>query len=73
ELALGVHAANNLYSVLVANYSVTALPSPSLFTVQVVDAAYGLISALVGMALFVALVFRPWRAKPVESRPDGTA
>ncbi|HTX91260.1 MAG TPA: CPBP family intramembrane glutamic endopeptidase, partial [Anaerolineales bacterium] len=47
ELALGVHAANNLYSVLVANYSVTALPSPSLFTVQVVDAAYGLISALV--------------------------
>ena len=35
ELALGMHAANNLFAALFANYEVTALPSPSLFTVQV--------------------------------------
>ncbi len=29
ELALGVHAANNLFSVLIANYTVSSLPSPS--------------------------------------------
>jgi len=28
ELALGAHAANNLFSVIIANYTITVLPSP---------------------------------------------
>ena len=44
ELALGLHVANNLYSALVANYTVSALPSESIFTVNVIDPFYGLIS-----------------------------
>jgi membrane protease YdiL (CAAX protease family) len=67
ELALGMHAGNNLFAALFANYAVTALPSPSLFTVQTLDPTYGLISLVVGMAVFYVVFFRPTRsgsAKP---------
>lgn len=58
ELALGMHAANNLFSGLFANYVVTALPSPSLFTVQDIDPAYSLVTLVIGMIMFY-LVFFP--------------
>ncbi|HVM72829.1 MAG TPA: type II CAAX endopeptidase family protein [Anaerolineales bacterium] len=68
ELALGAHAANNLFSVLIANYTITALPSPSLFTIKVLDAFYSVPAALVGMAIFIALFIGPWREKsPVDA------
>ncbi|HET6595379.1 MAG TPA: CPBP family intramembrane glutamic endopeptidase [Anaerolineales bacterium] len=69
ELALGVHAANNLFAGLFANYEVSALPSPSLFTVQTLDPAYGLISLVVGMIVFYIVFFRVTRsgsAKPLH-------
>lgn len=69
ELALGLHAANNLFAVLFANYDVTALPSPSLFTVQNLDPVYSLISLVVGMLVFYAVFFRTTRsgiAKPLR-------
>jgi len=59
ELALGMHAGNNLFSALFANYTVTALPSPSLFTVQTLDPVYSFVSLLVGMVLFYIVFFRP--------------
>jgi membrane protease YdiL (CAAX protease family) len=65
ELALGVHAANNLFSVLFANYTTTVLPSPSLFTVNVLDAVYSVPAALVAMAIFVLLFVGPLRGKSV--------
>jgi CAAX protease family protein len=55
ELALGAHAANNLFSVLFANYTITVLPSPSLFTITVLDAVYSVPAALIGMMIFVWL------------------
>ncbi len=58
ELALGMHAANNLFAGLFANYTVTALPSPSLFTVQTLDPVYSLISLVVGMIVFYMVFFR---------------
>jgi MFS superfamily sulfate permease-like transporter len=58
ELALGMHAGNNLFSVLFANYTVTALPSPALFTIQTLDPAYGLIALVVGMLVFYLIFFR---------------
>jgi CAAX protease family protein len=67
ELALGMHAGNNLFAALFANYSVTALPSPSLFTIQTLDPVYSLISLLLGMIVFYLVFFRPTRsgtAKP---------
>jgi membrane protease YdiL (CAAX protease family) len=62
ELALGMHAGNNLFASLFANYRVTALPSPALFTVQVLDPLYSLVSLLVGMIVFYAIFFRTTRS-----------
>ena len=57
ELALGVHAANNLFAALVANYVVSALPTPALFMVQELDAGYSLIAYLVSILLFLVYVW----------------
>ncbi|HSL29881.1 MAG TPA: CPBP family intramembrane glutamic endopeptidase [Anaerolineales bacterium] len=57
ELALGMHAANNLFAALFANYEVTALPSPSLFTVQVLDPVYSLVALIAGLILFYLVFF----------------
>jgi hypothetical protein len=57
ELALGMHAANNLFAALFANYTVTSLPSPSLFTVQTLDPVYSLVSLIIGLILFYAAFF----------------
>jgi membrane protease YdiL (CAAX protease family) len=62
ELALGMHAANNLFAALFANYTVSALPSPSLFTVQTLDPVYSLVSLVAGMAVFYVIFFRPTRS-----------
>ena len=63
ELALGAHAANNLFSVIIANYTITALPSPSLFTIKVLDAFFSVPVAVLGMAIFLYLFLGPWRRK----------
>jgi membrane protease YdiL (CAAX protease family) len=57
ELALGMHAGNNLFAALFANYEVTALPSPSLFTVQTLDPVFSLISLVIGMIVFYVVFF----------------
>lgn len=57
ELAIGVHAANNLFIALFANYTITALPSPSLFTIQELDPVYGLISLIAGSIIFFMIYF----------------
>lgn len=64
ELALGVHAANNLFIVLFANYTITALPSPSLFTIQELDPIYGLVSLIVGSIVFFLIYFALLVPKP---------
>ena len=63
ELALGAHAANNLFSVIIANYTITVLPSPSLFTIQVLDAVYSVPVAFLGMGIFLFLFLGPWRRR----------
>jgi hypothetical protein len=61
ELALGVHAANNLFASLVANYVMSALPTSSIFMVNELDAVYGLASSLAAMIVFYLIIFIPWR------------
>lgn len=58
ELALGIHAANNLFAALFANYTITALPSPSLFTIQILDPVYGLVSLVIGSIVFYMVYLR---------------
>jgi len=57
ELALGIHAANNIFAALLANYSGSAIPSPSIFTARVLDPVYGLLAPLFGMGVFYLLFF----------------
>jgi membrane protease YdiL (CAAX protease family) len=58
ELAIGVHIGNNLFNVLFANYSNSALPAHSIFTIQKFDPISNLISVLVFFVLFYLFVFR---------------
>lgn len=66
ELALGMHAGNNLFAALFANYAITALPSPSLFTIQTLDPVYSLISLILGMIVFYLVFFRPTRSETAK-------
>lgn len=63
ELALGLHAANNLFSALFANTTVTVLPTPSLFTVMELDVVYSVPVALAGLLIFVLVFARSWKKK----------
>ena len=71
ELALGAHAANNLFSVLIANYTVSVLPSPSIFSIKTLDAGYSVVSAICAMGIFVCLFFWPWKKKEREEKGLG--
>ncbi|MEW6404007.1 MAG: type II CAAX endopeptidase family protein [Chloroflexota bacterium] len=66
ELALGVHAANNLYTAILANYTVTAISSPALFTIQTLDAMYGLVSVVIAMFVFYLIFFAGRRPQRVQ-------
>jgi membrane protease YdiL (CAAX protease family) len=57
ELALGTHAANNLFILLVANSSDSALPSPALLTIQRDDPQEALATLLVQGAIFYWVFF----------------
>jgi membrane protease YdiL (CAAX protease family) len=55
ELAIGLHAMNNVFLALVANYEGSALTTESVFTARELDPVYTLITLIIG-----ALVFHRW-------------
>ena len=57
ELAIGVHAANNLLLVLVANYEGSVLRTDSIFTARELDPLYTLITLILGALVFYWLFF----------------
>jgi uncharacterized protein len=69
ELALGVHAANNLFSLIFANSTVTVIPTPSLFTVNGLDVIYSLIAELVGIMLFILVLLIERKHKVSSNLP----
>ena len=65
EMALGLHAANNIYATLMVTFPNTALPSPALFTVKVYDPVIALVQQAVVMALYLGILYvwkREWLA-----------
>lgn len=58
ELAIGAHTANNLFVVLILNYSNSALPSPSIFTTSELDPFSSLISFVIVAIIFCLIIFR---------------
>ena len=71
ELALGLHAANNLYSALLANYTVTVMPTPSVFTVKILDAVYSVSAAVFGLIVFVLIFVGPLRRRQPDQNLVG--
>jgi membrane protease YdiL (CAAX protease family) len=57
ELALGVHAANNLFTALFANFKGSAVESPSIFTAAGFTPWYSLVSTLIGLAVLYLVFF----------------
>ncbi|MEM7332759.1 MAG: type II CAAX endopeptidase family protein [Chloroflexota bacterium] len=55
ELALGVHAANNLFAGIVVNYSNSVLQTESIFLLNELNAAYS-----VGTLLVTSIIFYAW-------------
>jgi uncharacterized protein len=67
ELAIGAHAANNLFVALLVNYEQSALPSPALVMTDRLDPYYNLIAFTVSAVIFALLVFTVLpRRKSVE-------
>lgn len=58
ELAVGVHAVNNVLLALVANYEGSALTTESIFTAIELDPVYSLVTLVIGTLLFHGWVFR---------------
>jgi membrane protease YdiL (CAAX protease family) len=57
ELALGIHAANNLFTALIANFKGSAVESPSIFTASGFTPWYSLASTGIGLAVIYVLFF----------------
>jgi membrane protease YdiL (CAAX protease family) len=58
ELAVGLHAVNNVFLALVANYEGSALTTESVFTATELDPVYSLGSIIAGTVIFHAWIFR---------------
>ena len=73
ELAIGAHAANNLYAALFANYTNSALQTESIFLVTELDAVYALVAFWAMAILFYLVLLRRGESKEtaVWSMPDG--
>jgi uncharacterized protein len=63
ELAIGAHAANNLFAALFANYANSPLATPSVFSASQLDATYSLVSFIVIAAVFYAVFFLRGRGR----------
>ncbi len=58
ELALGIHAANNMFAAIFVNYKDSALPTNTVFTAGFVNVWFGLISYIVAAAIMYWILFR---------------
>ena len=66
ELAIGIHAANNLMAGLLVTFPESVLPTPAILTTTHFDPVFSLIAEVLFCGLFYLLVFvRRSKAKPV--------
>jgi uncharacterized protein len=63
ELAIGVHAVNNVFLALIANYEGSALSTESVFTARELDPVYSLVTLIIGAFVLHAWMFRRRAAK----------
>jgi hypothetical protein len=65
EMAIGLHAANNVFLALIANYEGSALMTESVFTARELDPVFSLVTLVAGALLFHWWIFR--RNTPASS------
>jgi membrane protease YdiL (CAAX protease family) len=58
EIAIGVHAVNNVFLALLANYEGSALATESIFTARELDPVFSLVTLVIGAAVFHWWIFR---------------
>ena len=58
ELAIGLHAVNNVFLALVANYEGSVLATESVFTARELDPVYSLVTLIAGAVAFHWWIFR---------------
>lgn len=58
ELAIGLHAVNNVFLALIANYEGSALTTESIFTARELDPVYSLVTMIIGTLVFHWWMFR---------------
>ena len=68
EMAIGIHAANNLFAVHVVNNASSSVPAPSLFSLLVIDAAFASFTFLVAVAVFIAILEMTALRRPLQKR-----
>jgi membrane protease YdiL (CAAX protease family) len=73
ELALGIHAANNLFTALFANAVVTVMPTPSMFTILELDVEYSTAALLAAILAFVLAFLRSFRARKIPAMAETSA
>jgi hypothetical protein len=61
ELAIGVHFANNIGSILLFNITGSAVTTPALFTISEYHATYGALSVLVAIPVFLAIAYKVFK------------
>ena len=61
ELALGIHAATNIYGVTIVSFSGAALETPTLFKVEELNAELMLVAAFVACLIFLFIVAKKYR------------
>jgi nicotinamide riboside transporter PnuC len=66
ELAIGAHAATNIFIALVASHPQSVLATPALLMADALDPVYSLISVIVMCIAFYGWFF--WRAECRENR-----
>lgn len=70
ELALGVHAANNLFAGLVVTFPDSVLPTPAIFFTTHFDPLFSLVVLVVACVLFYLAVFK-WFVRKKGELPSG--
>jgi membrane protease YdiL (CAAX protease family) len=68
ELAIGAHAANNLFGAVVLGFEGSALKTPSLFYTDRFVPAYSLVQFLVAAAIFYVAAFVLVKRRPKKGR-----
>ena len=65
ELAIGIHAANNMFAAVLVNYKGSALSTNAIFTISEVNVWSGTVAYIVSAAIMYRILFRNHKSEPV--------